>query len=295
MEFTKYMHLERLGTREVEGIEVGKTYVFPKLDGTNASVWMDDDLNLAAGSRNRTLSIDADNAGFLNFVIQCPDIKSYLEKNPNDTLYGEWLVPHSLKTYQDTAWRRFYVFDVMRNGKMLSYDDYQLDIETHNLDYISPIAIINNASVDMFEKSLDKNTFMLKDGGGVGEGVVIKNYDFFNSFGRQVWAKIVTNSFKEKHVKAMGPQVLTGDLIEVKIVEKYVTEALVNKVYDKISVAESGWQAKFIPRLLNTVFYDLIKEETWEFVKENKNPKIDFGLLQRYCFAKVKEVRQDVF
>jgi len=31
-ELTKYMHLERLGTSEVEGIENGVCYVFPKLD-----------------------------------------------------------------------------------------------------------------------------------------------------------------------------------------------------------------------------------------------------------------------
>ena len=66
-EFIKYMHLERLGTTEVEGIEVGLTYVFPKLDGTNGSVWMVDD-NLMAGSRNRVLSAGSDNAGFYAWV-----------------------------------------------------------------------------------------------------------------------------------------------------------------------------------------------------------------------------------
>ena len=39
--FVKYMHLERYGNEEVDGIEQGTTYVFPKLDGTNAQVWVD--------------------------------------------------------------------------------------------------------------------------------------------------------------------------------------------------------------------------------------------------------------
>ena len=34
--FLKYMHLERYGNEEVDGIEQGTTYVFPELDGTNA-------------------------------------------------------------------------------------------------------------------------------------------------------------------------------------------------------------------------------------------------------------------
>ena len=41
MEFKKYMHIERLGTDEVEDIEFGECYIFYKLDGTNGSVWLD--------------------------------------------------------------------------------------------------------------------------------------------------------------------------------------------------------------------------------------------------------------
>ena len=40
--FHKYMHLERFGTDEVDGIEFGQTYVFPKLDGTNGQVWLNE-------------------------------------------------------------------------------------------------------------------------------------------------------------------------------------------------------------------------------------------------------------
>ena len=37
MSFRQYMHIERFGNEEVLGIELGESYVFPKLDGTNAS------------------------------------------------------------------------------------------------------------------------------------------------------------------------------------------------------------------------------------------------------------------
>lgn len=65
MEFKKYQHLERFGNDEVEGIELGKLYIFPKLDGTNAQVWLDDEGNIKAGSRNRELTLEKDNAGCL--------------------------------------------------------------------------------------------------------------------------------------------------------------------------------------------------------------------------------------
>ncbi|MBM2095751.1 hypothetical protein JQW57_18560 [Sulfitobacter pseudonitzschiae] len=101
MEFTKYMHLERFGTAEVEGIEIGVAHVFPKIDGTNGSIWLSDDGEVVAGSRNRDLSKGDDNAGFYAWVKEQSSIKQYLAKNPEHILYGEWLVPHSLKTYRD--------------------------------------------------------------------------------------------------------------------------------------------------------------------------------------------------
>ena len=67
MSFKKYQHLEKLGREEVEGINIGECYIFPKLDGTNASLWYENG-TLYCGSRNRILTIDNDNAGFCNYI-----------------------------------------------------------------------------------------------------------------------------------------------------------------------------------------------------------------------------------
>ncbi len=37
--FRRYNHVERLGHYKVDGIDIGKVHIFPKLDGTNSSVW----------------------------------------------------------------------------------------------------------------------------------------------------------------------------------------------------------------------------------------------------------------
>src|ERR1041384_6755948 len=126
MEFKEYQHLERLGTTEVQNIELGKCFVFPKIDGTNASVWMGDDGTVQAGSRKRHLSAEEDNHGFHAWAIKNEAINSYLKANPRHRLFGEWLVPHSLKTYRHSAWRKFYVFDVAidREDGTLHYLDF---------------------------------------------------------------------------------------------------------------------------------------------------------------------------
>jgi len=89
IEFRKYQHVERFGTTEVEGIEFGICYVFPKIDGTNASVWLGDDGEIHAGSRNRELSLEKDNAGFYSAIKNDQRIKNYLLKHPTHRLFGE--------------------------------------------------------------------------------------------------------------------------------------------------------------------------------------------------------------
>jgi hypothetical protein len=133
MEFLKYQHIERFGTDEVDGIELGECYVFPKIDGTNGSVWLDSGV-IKGGSRNRELSLDSDNQGFYVQMVNDQNIKDYLTKHPTHRLYGEYLIPHSLRTYRDDAWRKFYVFDVCIDRdnddvEYIPYDIYQPMLE----------------------------------------------------------------------------------------------------------------------------------------------------------------------
>ena len=59
--------------------------------------------------------------------------------------------------------------------------------------------------------------------------------------------------------------------------------------------SNSIFENEDIPRLLQTVFYDLVNEELWNIIKKYKNPKIDFAYLQRLTITKVKEMRRDIF
>jgi hypothetical protein len=300
MEFRKYQHIERFGTSEVEGIEIGKCYVFPKIDGTNSSVWLQDG-QVCAGSRNRQLTLDNDNAGFYNAIIQDERIHGYLEKHPDHRLFGEWLVPHSLKTYRDDAWRKFYIFDVCVDAdnetglEYLPYDVYQPLVEEFGLEYLVPMRIFKNARLDDFIKCLEENNFLIKDGAGCGEGVVIKNYDFYNRYKRQTWAKIVTSEFREKHHKEMGAPFKANRLVEEDIVDAFVTRALVEKEQAKIATENDGWRSKLIPQLLGRVFHELVCEEMWNILKQFKNPTIDFKALNTFTIAKIKEVMPEIF
>lgn len=290
MEFKKYQHLERFGTTEVQNIEIGECYIFPKIDGTNASVWLNEKGEIQAGSRKRHLTLEKDNAGFLEWVLKQENLLNYLKENPTHRLFGEWLVPHSLKTYRNNAWRNFYVFDVSVDKKIeyLHYEVYKILLEKHNINYIPPICTSTNASYEQLIKQLEKNVFLIEDGKGIGEGIVVKNYDFKNKYNRKCFAKIVTTEFKEKHARVMGGHDIKGKkMIEEEIAKEFVTTALCEKIYAKIE-NDKGFSSRNIPQLLNTVYYDVVKEDCWTFIKKHKNPIINFTTLKHLVFNEVK-------
>jgi hypothetical protein len=148
--FKKYQHIERFGTDEVLGIELGISYIFPKIDGTNGSVWYENG-EIKAGSRARELTLENDNQGFYDYILKDNRIIDFLYEFPEYRLFGEWLVPHSLKTYKQEVWGKFYIFDVaidtLGGGlQYLIYENYKEKLEKHNLDYIPCIAKIKNGS-----------------------------------------------------------------------------------------------------------------------------------------------------
>lgn len=298
MEFFKYKHLERFGAGGVtDGLERGITYVFPKLDGTNGSIWFDGEY--CAGSRNRLLSEGRDNAGFFNWLNKNQEAENYrrlVKEYPNLVFFGEWLVPHSLKTYREDAWRKFYIFDVYNRTteEYLHYEDYVNTLRSYQVEWLAPLAIINNATMQDYLTCMERNFYLIKDGQGVGEGIVIKNYGWTNRFGQEVFGKLVTNAFKEKHHQEMGAPIIGGACFEETLAIFYTTAHLVEKTKAKIE-NEKGWSNKCIPELLNRVWYDIITEEMWTILKDNKNPKIDFGVFQRFVIQEVKKLLPEVF
>ena len=292
MKFKKYQHVEKFGNTEVSEIEFGECYIFPKLDGTNASAWLRNG-GVCGGSRNRELSLESDNAGFLNWLVKQENIKRLLIDHPNLRLFGEWLVPHSLKTYRDDTWRKFYVFDVAEDSgedlKYLHFNIYYSILKEYGVEMIPPMAIINNPTFERLQNACEKNTYLLQENAGFGEGIVIKNYSFVNRYGRTTWAKIVTNEFKDKHVREMGAnRIKEKKMIEEEIALEYCTKSLCEKVQSKIELEKGDWKSQYIPQLLNIVYYDIIREEIWDILKKKKNPTINFKTLKVFVSKQVR-------
>lgn len=101
VEFVEFPKIHRL-TRDM--------IVTEKLDGTNAQVWVGEDGAVRAGSRNRWLTVEADNFGFARWVEANAD---ELRKLGPGRHFGEWWGQGIQRTYGLTE-KRFSLFNVSR-------------------------------------------------------------------------------------------------------------------------------------------------------------------------------------
>ena len=181
--------------------------------------------------------------------------------------------------------------------------------------------MITNPTEEQLRHEVEVNSYLILDGGGAGEGIVIKNYAWKNRFGRQPWAKIVRNEFKEENKRAFGVTEKDGKFqVEAAIAEEFITQAVVEKALAKINqdvlnafahfgiqdcslpnqiarqkAVLEGARPKIIPRLLGTVFYDLVREDLWDALKKHKFPVVDFRRLRTHCILRTKHYAPDLF
>lgn len=302
MEYKKYMHVELYGNDLVKGIEKGRCYIFPKIDGGNATAFLDAIKNLRIGGRNREYSYEDNQGGLYQKMLEIKGIRDYLGKYPNRRLYGEFLTPHSIKYYRDDAWDKFYVFDVVEfsDGKFkyLPYEEYFEELTSMGVDVI-PVYTITNDEDEFtdflvnIEEHIKNSNFLLDDTHqGMGEGFVIKNYDFTTKQYTTIWAKIISKDYTNKaYAKKDKASSITN--IESVIALECVTESLVEKEKAKITVNEGYWDNKFKARLFNTIYNCVVREELWDALKRHKNPTINFKIFQGLITKQANNLLKD--
>jgi len=131
----------------------------------------------------------------------------------------------------------------------------------------------------------------------IGEGIVIKNYDYKNRYGRTVWAKIVAEEFFDTKSKLrMKNHDMKEANWEKKIANIYITEPVVRKEFAKIlNDYPDASRQEIIGRTLNAVYTNFIDEDLITAVKVNKNLVLNFNGLKAESNNIVKEVLPELF
>ena len=312
-----YQHIEKINflteSPDLAGLFNGETYVYPKIDGCNCLVRYDEiNRKLVVGGRNRDFDgIDKTDRGLLAYVkAREKKFLAIFEKlGPNATIYGEWLVPHTIKYYRLEAWNEYYIFDILlfkkieKEGKKelvadryLDYEEYSalLD-EVNRLDgpallYIPCLGKIKDCSLEQVKQYVEehKDYVYLTKEGDLGEGLIFKNYQYHNAYNRVVWGKVVFADFlqiKKDHrkMKANLPKPQDQDFeIEPALIGKHFNVEFAQKEKCKFEEAKGQpFSMRQFGELLFNSYHEFIKDNIFDFIKEAKAKPINFKLMQR--------------
>lgn len=285
-----YGKIKRLGSEEVEGILNGTCVIQEKVDGANTSIWLDTEGNFKMGSRTRILKDDEEFNGFVPYVKSHIGVHNLLAARPNFRLFGEWLVRHTIR-YKETAYKKFYLFDIWDDEHQcyVSPDEVRNWAEVFQIDIVPQYDVVQKPTIEYLQEFVGKTQF-----GDRGEGIVIKNYKYINSFGDLTFAKLVEHSFLEDNAVAFGGNNKYSETYsETYVINKYMTLPRVKKIMDKLQPEiNERLDLKHIPRICNTAYHDMLTEEIWAIQNDVKS--LDLKALKRIGFKKAKQIYVDM-
>ena len=285
MDMKKYIDIERVKESYASTFEVGEPIVIQvKIDGSNASIAYDSKTNsLVAFSRRQALNEMNTLNGFWNYV-QSLDVKAFAEiLGDRYIIFGEWLVPHSVK-YPEDMYKKFYMFDVWdRETEQYLTQEDSLAIFDRLKNYIpNYVHTLYNGPFVSWEHTL---AFLKENIYGEApcmEGIVIKRQDKLWSKSSRLpyYVKVVNEKFSEVHSskpKTIDPEKLAAREAEQAAVAEVVTKRRIEKMLQKFeedNLIPSDWggeSMKQISKLLpKAVWNDIIKEEP-EIVQQYEN------------------------
>ena len=288
MEFNdlKYMHVEHWDTDEVMHLKNSEVLsVQPKLDGTNCFVAYDNE-NIIIGSRNRFITPEDDNNGCAKYIMEnlYDKLLAYFKVNPNNVLYGEYLINHIFKVKPEYL-NRFYIFDVYDKSTN-EYRQPKSTEENFGLDTVPTLPFENRSDFKEFvlRDLKEFSKFLMEDSFENGEGFVIKDYNNpRNKYGRICWAKVLFEKpkFEGKHV--------AGKDFWMSLREKFFTDAFIEKETIKYLENNNLTEIDNFNKYTNIVIAEFIKEEIANIVFKFKYPKINFQELKVFLTKILKE------
>ena len=270
-EIKKYTDIIRYGkssTKDV--IKPGDIIsITEKVDGANASFTRDEEnvLGVSCYSRRLPLSIENTLQGFYGWVEDnIVPIKEHL--HPNYRYIGEWTTPHKIK-YKEEYTRTFLLFSIWDENteKYLSDEIVQSEADRLGLKTVEYFYYGEFISYEHMTSFIGKSNITKEP--NTGEGIVVKNIDYTNEYGKQIFVKLVSEKFAEIQRQRLpkNPNIYEKETAIIKtVLTKPRVDKLMHKLVDENELTREEFvienMKKIIKLLGNRVYEDMIKEES---------------------------------
>lgn len=278
-EIKKYTDVVRYGKNGTQDVLNKGDYITitEKIDGANASFTYDNesDIGVTGYSRNNSIGLENTLRGYYDWIVRnIVPIKDKLNKNYR--YYGEWLVSHKV-VYKPDQYQNFYMFSIWDEEKSeyLSDDIVKSEAERLGLQtttYFYEGEYISFEHIMSFVGKSNRTTIQ-----DTGEGVVVKNVNYKDRYGNQMFVKLVSERFAEvqKQKLPKNPNVVSEykDIIDAivtkprveKLISKFVDEGLLDENY---GIENIGTILKHI----GTRTFDDVKKEESDLIKDIEEP-----------------------
>lgn len=275
-EIKKYTDIIRYGKTSTQGvIKLGDIIsITEKVDGANASFTRDDKNPLGVSSYSRRLALNMGNTlqGFYGWVIDnIVPVKN--ELIPNYRYIGEWTCPHKIK-YKEEYTKQFLLFSIWDDEReqYLSDEIVKLEAERLGLKTVEYFYYGEFISYEHMASFVGKSN--ITDIPDTGEGIVVKNVNYFDRHGKQVFVKLVSEKFAElqKQKLPKNPNVYEKEVSAIKtVLTKPRVDKLLHKLVDEDQLTREEFiienMGKLLKLLRNRVVEDMMKEES-EILKD---------------------------
>lgn len=288
----KYNKIRHIGTSEVKDMFIVKDdhiVVEEKVDGANIRFWWDvEEKRVVFGSRNVN---DISMKSFGNTITYIQNtLKETGEALDPDVIYvGEAMKKHTLEYDWDNI-PVFIGYDILHKDTGLPVH-YKFAIKEFKRLGLPFVNIKFEGTIHEFEKH-DITEFLEESAyrKGKPEGIVIKNYNRLNQYGRPLFCKVVNESFQEKNKAAFGIKKIKKSDTPL-VVETYCTEARIRKIILKlINEQEFSLDKSLIGKLIPMVIEDILEENIIEIYQDKRIQDINFKLLHKLVPQKCLKV-----
>lgn len=293
-EIKKYTDVIRYGKSNTEGVikEGDIISISEKLDGSNAQFSLDGN---EVYCQSRKIKVDENNTlrGFYGWVQEnIVPIKDKL--NPNYRYIGEYLVSHKIQ-YQEDKYQQFYMFSIWDEEKeeYLSDDIVISEAERLGLKTVEYFYIGEFISYEHMQSFIGKSNITLNPNDG--EGIVVKNTNYRDRFGNQVFVKLVSEKFAEVQKQKL-PKNPNINQKEISLIESVLTKARVDKLLHKLVDEDLISRGDFIIENMGLLLKLLGDRVLEDILKEESEMLIQFeeSKLKRYIGKILPKVLKEV-
>ena len=271
MEQKKYHKIIRYGHKSTQDVLNKGDYIIiqEKIDGANASFAVING-ELKCWSRNRELNETNTLEGFYEWVQQNVQVQKLLE---GVVYFGEWTAQH--KVLYEGYMKQFFLYDIY-NLHLEEYVSFSMVRDEAKRLGLQLIPVFFEGEFESFEQLM--SYVGRTDLGGklkgkpTGEGIVVKNVNYRDEFGKQIFVKLVIDGFREiqrqKQTKDSKKAFSEAELkvrecVTLPRVEKQVFKLIDNGLLDReYGIEDMGFLLKHTSPM---VAEDILKEEMQDF------------------------------